>query len=133
MKCRGFEQVCTTDEAREYFKRCDLSYEDINEGDILILAMMLNKEICKSNKSGETSVNTMSLSKKIDMKKNSDLSIKYCFLYLNSHYFNRREAISFNDGGFIGFAGWADVGNKNPLIRAFLAWCDYMVEKKRGE
>lgn len=26
--------------------------------------------------------------------------------------------------GFIGFAGWADQGNVNPLLRAFLKWCD---------
>lgn len=121
---RGFESVCTNDEAREYFKECGLSYKDIMEGDILALVMFLNRELKKSNKIGETSVNTMSLSKKIDMKKNTDGSIRTCFLYMNSHYFTRREAISFNQDGFIGFAGWADPGNLNPLKRAFLAWCD---------
>lgn len=130
MECRGFNEVCTRDEARDYFAKCGLSYKDITEGDILTLTMMLNKEIKKSNQSGETSVNTMSLSKKIDMSKNTDGSIQYCFLYLNSHYFTRREAISFNRDGFIGIAGWADIGNQNPLKRAFLAWCDYLKQTK---
>ena len=130
MKCRGFESVCTDNEAREYFKKMKLTYNDITEGDILILSMMLNAEIKKSNKRGETSVNTMSLSKKIDMKKNTNGSIKNCFLYLNSHYFTKREAISFNIDGFIGFAGWADPGNLNPLKRAFLMWCDYLKSTK---
>ena len=116
----------TTEEAREYFKSRGLTYKDITEGDILALTLMLNKEIKASNKKGETSVNTMSLSKKIDIKKNKDGSIRSCFLYLNSHYFTRREAISFNQDGFIGFAGWADDGNLNPLKRAFLAWCDQL-------
>ena len=123
---RGFESVCTNDEARAYFKECGLTYKDITEGDILLLVLLINRELKKSNKVGETSVNTMSLSKKIDIKKNTNGTIKTCFLYMNSHYFTRREAISFNQDGFIGFAGWADGGNLNPLKRAFLAWCDQL-------
>jgi len=29
---RGFESVCTNDEARDYFKKCGLTYNDITEG-----------------------------------------------------------------------------------------------------
>ena len=130
---RGFESVCTNEEAREYFQNCGLSYKDITEGDILTLVLMLNREIKKSNKIGETSVNTIRLSEKIDIKTNNDGSIKACYLYLNSHYFTRRECISFNRDGFIGFAGWADQGNLNPLKRAFLAWCDELKKGKEGE
>lgn len=130
---RGFESVCTNDEAREYFKECGLTYKNITEGDILLLVLLINRELKKSNKVGETSVNTMSLSKKIDMKKNTNGTIKTCFLYMNSHYFTGREAISFNQDGFIGFAGWADMGNLNPLKRAFLAWCDELKENKESE
>ena len=128
MNCRGFEPVCTTNEAREYFKNKGLTYDSITEGDILILSMMLEKELKKSNKAGETSVSTITLSKKVDMKKKANGHIMCCFLYVNSHYFERREAISFNRDGFIGFAGWADQGNTNPLLRGFLKWCDYLAE-----
>ncbi len=128
MSCRGFEAVCTTNEAREYFKSKALTYDSITEGDILILSMMIEKELKASNKSGETSVSTITLSKKVDMKKKTNGHIMCCFLYVNSHYFTRREAISFNRDGFIGFAGWADQGNTNPLLRAFLKWCDYLAE-----
>lgn len=129
---RGFEPVCTNDEARNYFKECGLSYGDITEGDILSLVLLINRELKKSNKIGETSVNTMSLSKKIDMKINTNGAIKSCYLYLNSHYFTRREAISFNQDGFIGFAGWADDGNLNPLKRAFLEWCRHISGKENN-
>lgn len=128
MNCRGFEAVCTTNEAREYFKNKGLTYDSITEGDILILSMMLEKELKKSNKVGETSVSTITLSKKVDIKKKTNGHIICCFLYVNSHYFERREAISFNRDGFIGFAGWADIGNTNPLLRGFLKWCDYLAE-----
>lgn len=130
MSCRGFEAVCTTKEARQYFRDKGLSYHDITEGDILSLLMLLNREIKKSNKAGETSVSTMHMSSKIDMKKRTNGTIIKCFLYINSHYFTQREAISFNEDGFIGFAGWADQGNTNPLLRAFLRWCDDLAAAK---
>ena len=74
----------------------------------------------------------VSLSKKIDIKKNTDGSIKCCYLYMNSHYFTRREAISFNSDGWIGFAGWADMGNLNPIKRAFMSWCDELKKNKEN-
>lgn len=132
MSCRGFDAVCTTKEARQYFRDKGLSYHDITEGDILSLLMLLNREIKKSNKAGETSVSTMHMSSKIDMKKRTNGTIIKCFLYINSHYFTRREAISFNEDGFIGFAGWADQGNTNPLLRAFLRWCDDLAAAKEA-
>lgn len=128
---RNIEPVCTNDECRKHFADCGLSYSDITEGDILTLVLFLNREIKKSVKSGETSVNTIRLSPKIDIKTNTDGTIITCFLYMNSHYFEKRECISFNRDGFIGFAGWADTGNSNPIRRAFLAWCDSLVEQKK--
>lgn len=127
MSCRGVEPVCTNNELREYFSAKGLTYDSIDEGDILILCMMLQKELKKSNKAGETSV-TMTLSKRVDMKKATNGHITECYIYMNAHYFTRRECISFNRDGWIGFAGWADDGNTNPLRRAFLAWCDYLAE-----
>ena len=120
--------VCTTDEARAYFKNKGLTYNDITEGDIAVLLIYLKQEIKKSNEIGETSVNTMYMSRKIDMKKRSNGSIIKCFLYINSHYFTQRECISFNENGFIGFCGWADTGNTNPILRAFLRWCDTLAD-----
>lgn len=123
---REVTAVCSNNEARDYFKNKGLTYADITEGDILALVMLLNKYIKKANKDCETSVNTMRLSTKIDIKKRTNGTIISCYLYMNSHYFTHRECISFNRGGFIGFAGWADQGNTNPILRAFLEWCDYL-------
>ena len=132
MSCIGFDAVCTNEEARQYFRDKGLTYDDITEGDILSLLMLLNREIKKSNKVGETSVSTMHMSSKIAMKKRTNGTIIKCFLYINSHYFTRREAISFNEDGYIGFAGWADQGNTNPLLRAFLRWCDDLAAAKEA-
>lgn len=130
MSCRGFEPVCTNDEAREYFKSKGLSYEKIHDYDLLILRYLLVKEIEKSNKTGETSVNTMRISSKQSMTLNPDDTIQTAFLFMSSHYFENRECISFNRDGFIGIAGWADQGNLNPIKRAFLKWCDFLTDGK---
>ncbi len=126
---KDIEAVCSNDEARQYFKDKGLSYSNITEGDILTLTMMLNKEIKKANKDCETSMGTLNLSRKINMKRKPSGSIICCYLYVNSHYFTQRECISFNEDGFIGFAGWADQGNTNPILRAFIKWCDYLTEE----
>lgn len=43
-----------------------------------------------------------------------------------SHYFSNREAITFNTGGFIGFGGWADDINIQPILSGFVEWVDQM-------
>lgn len=127
MRKQDIKAVCTNDEARQYFTDKGLTYDDITEGDILTLVMLLNKHIKAANKDNETSVQ-LTLSKKMVIKKKSNGSIMACFLYVNSHYFTQRECISFNGDGFVGFAGWADQGNTNPILRAFLEWCDILAE-----
>lgn len=46
----GIVPVCTNNEARDYFAGKGLSYDDVTEGDILTLVMLLNKHIKKANK-----------------------------------------------------------------------------------
>lgn len=127
-----FPPVCTNDEARAYFAEKGLTYDDITDGQILALVLLLNEEIKRSNKAGETSVSTMSLSSVVKSKHKSNGSITECYLFVNSHYFTRRECISFNKDGFIGFAGRADDGNTNPLRRAFMRWCDALAIEKEA-
>ena len=122
--------VCSNDYCRKRFSDLELTYDDITEGDILTLVMLLNREIKKSNKTGETSVNTTYMSSKKVIKKKPNGAITEAYLFMNSHYYTQRECISFNRSGFIGFAGWADEGNSNPIRRAFLEWCDILAKQK---
>lgn len=69
------------------------------------------------------------ITEEVDMKRKTNGELLHCYLYVNSHYFERRECISFNPDGFIGFAGWADQGNTNPILRAFVEWCDLVAEQ----
>jgi hypothetical protein len=120
----------TTNEAREYFKNKGLTYQGITAGDICVLVMMLNKNIKAACKNNEMSTGSMHMSEKIKSKYNANGTIKECYLLINSHYFTRRECISFNKDGFIGFAGWSGTQNIKPIIRAFIEWCDYLAEEK---
>lgn len=134
----GFENmgqvkpVCSNEDCRKRFKEYGLTYDDVTDGDILMLVMLLNREIKKSVSSGEMSTDTMRLSDKRIIKHKSNGTITECYLFMNSHYFTRRECISFNKDGFIGFAGWADEGNLNPIRRAFLEWCDLIKKQKES-
>ncbi len=113
----------TTEQARNYFAEKGFTYENVTEVEICILLLLLKKHIKQANKENKTSV-TLRMSEKIKGEYKADGTVIECYLFLNSDYFTRREAISFNKNGFIGFAGWADDGNKEPLIKAFVEWVD---------
>ena len=76
-----FPPVCTNNEARAYFTEKGLTYDDITDGQILALVLLLNEEIKRSNKTGETSVSTMSLSRVVKSKHKSNGSITECYLF----------------------------------------------------
>lgn len=118
----------TNDYAREYYKSKGLTYNDITEGDICSLVMLLNKHIKKACKKHEMSVDTMRLSQKIKSKFTTNGKLIECYLFINSHYFTHRECISFNKDGFIGFCGWAGGNNHVPILNAFIEWCDALKE-----
>lgn len=115
--------------ARKKFEEYGLTYDDITDGDILTLVILLNREIKRANKLGETSVN-MRLSDKHIIKHKTNGSIIECYLFVNGSYFTRRECISFNSDGFIGFAGWSGTTNIQPILRAFLEWCEVLKDAK---
>ena len=43
---------------------------------------------------------------------------------LKSYYFTDRQGITFESDGFIAFAGWADDGNVQPILRACVKWVE---------
>ena len=120
-----------TDTAREYFDAKGLTYSDITAGDICVLTMLLNKHVKTAVKQDRMSTNTMHMSEKVNCKYKSNGTLIEGYLYINSHYFTRREAISFDADGYIGFCGWADENNTKPIVAAFIEWCDILAEQIR--
>lgn len=104
-------------------------YKDITRKDIEKLHELVGVEIEKGAKNGE-SMDTMRISTKIRTRCTSSKKIQHAFLYVDSHYFEKRECISFNKDCFIGFAGWAGESNVRPILKGFNKWCDYLLENK---
>lgn len=127
--------------ARKYFNESGLTYSDIKEKDFYMLLAYLAEELAKfseevkdDNKHG---IASMRISDRNGLKrylpifnKGDNGELKTAFIFVDSHYFNGREAISFNND-FVGFAGWADDTNVQPFTRAFMHFTDYLKEKKR--
>ena len=109
------------DHVRSLFNE-QFTYSDVDEGDILALIFIINSKLKEHRKKVPEMM--LRLSKVSHVKKNTNGSIKECYLYCNGTYFKKREAISFNRDGFIGFAGWASSGNSEPFTEAFKHWID---------
>lgn len=41
---------------------------------------------------------------------------------VKSHYFDSREGVTFGSDGFVGFAGWADETNIQPILWGVVDW-----------
>ena len=125
--------ITRQDLAREYFKAKGLTYDDITEGDICALLMILNKNIKQACRNREMSVGSMRMSQKIKSKYKTNGRLIECYLFINSHYFTQRECISFNKDGFIGFCGWADDANTEPIVKSFIKWVNELKEEEEEE
>lgn len=114
--------------AREYFRQCKITYDDITMNDIYKLIKLLNKRIVEAD-SCMIMINEPKLrgtNRNIIFKKNK---LVFAEIRVKGNYFNAREAITFNEDGFIGLCGWADGYNLTPFVMGFKDWCDYMKGK----
>ena len=115
--------------AREYFKKSNLTYDDIDMNDIYKLIQILNVKITEAN-SCMLMINEPKLrGRNTNVKLNKNGKLVFAEIRVKGTYFADREAITFNGDGFIGFCGWADGYNLTPFIVGFKEWCDYMKGK----
>ena len=115
--------------ARDYYKKSGITYEDITMNDLYRLIQFLNKRIVDAN-SCMIMINEPKLkgaNKNIVFKNNK---LVFAEIKVKGNYFDDREAITFNEDGFIGLCGWADGYNLTPFVMGFKDWCDYMKNKE---
>lgn len=117
----------TNNEAREYFKNKGLSYDSISKSHLEDLISILEIELATYRLSGGDHAKQMSM--KVSNLKSKhikfiDGKLKYAFIKIDGSYFKDREGISFNQNGFIGFAGEFSTVNTEPILKAFCKWCD---------
>ena len=108
---------------REKFKTRNLSYRQLTIEHIQALGLFLTKEF-------ENFGSAMQLAPplKKDIKILKRTGLQYAEIKVNGYYFSKREAITFNTDGFIGFAGWACDNNLTPFVNAFDKWMDWLTE-----
>jgi hypothetical protein len=105
-------------EARQIFRESGLTYNDMFDN-LPILEAEISRELGLLAESGGM---VMGLAGKRDHRfVKGTRNIECFFLFVAGPYFKKRECISFNADGFIGFAGWASSENSEPIIKGFLA------------
>lgn len=119
-----------TNEAREYFCKNHLSYDNITIWDLYELIQRINVKLHESR----TIMLMMLPLETRGCKRNlifKDDKLVFAALKVRGTYFDSREAITFNRNGFIGFCGWASSDNTYPIVSAFKEWVDWMTKRKK--
>lgn len=119
MDCKHMDR----DQARSYWQASGLTYDAVTTRNIKLLRSMIDVSMRKSHLIDDT----LRAGK---CKVNNTKSGKWADIRCNSRYFKDRQAVTFESDGFIGFAGWADDTNVQPILSAFIEWVDEISQKR---
>ena len=108
----------TRDEARQAFSDAGLDYSVLTKASAKRLRDMINTELRNS----KLIRGTFRARRYVSLRQGTDGPTAY--ISCKSYYFDSRQAVTFEPDGFIGFAGWADDTNVQPILQAFIAWVD---------
>lgn len=123
-----------TEDARIKFKEAGLSYSDLGSKEMAKLREILEQELSEFR--NESFQMALKPTRKKDSRFGKDGSVEHFSFRVkgwiagDSPYFTDREAITFNTGGFIGFAGWSDSTNVTPFLKAFDKWVNSLINLK---
>lgn len=122
----------TTDEARALFADSGLIYADIDRPALDALVAFLDIELARCRLGPETPCQSSMRIRHRRMVRKGAGGIEAAELFVRAHYFDEREAVTFESNGFIGIAGWADSRNVRPFLVAFGEWVEWMSRRKEG-
>lgn len=106
----------TRDEARSMFSGAKLDYSVITQKSMQRLRMLINRRMKESG----------CMRGVFRCRQRAVVRDDYAEIKCRASYFDAREAITFNRDGFIGFAGWADNQNVQPVLAGFADWIKEM-------
>jgi hypothetical protein len=111
-------------EARADFKDAGLDYSALTPTSLQRLRTLINERMKESGlMKGEFRCRQRGIVKETKWG-------RYAELRCRSDYFDDREAVTFNTDGFIGFAGWADNVNVQPILAGFKEWVVELANKE---
>lgn len=109
----------------------NLTYADVTRRDLNVLKQILANEFSRANKwlgGYDGSVAGSIAMDKCTQRFDENGELECAEIRCRASYFTMREAITFNEDGFIGFCGWSDSKNEKPILKAFETWLnDYML------
>lgn len=110
----------TRDQARKYFTHIGLSYGHITLARVKKLHAILDRHL-KANSIFDNSFHSH---KDIGFEFTEEGGMAHASIKCSANYFSGRQAIEFEQNGFIGFAVWAGDHAVKPILEAFVEWCD---------
>jgi hypothetical protein len=105
------------DEARRTWADTGLLFESLRSKDLSDLRARLDQEMCASG----LIRGSFRMHRGLGIRYSGDRLVT-AELRCRSDYFEDRQAVTFEQSGFIGFAGWADEVNVQPILLAFTCW-----------
>ncbi|MCB2253440.1 hypothetical protein KTQ74_16155 [Pseudomonas chlororaphis] len=102
----------SSNDARALFAGANLNYSVITQKNMQRLRALINQKM----KESDLIKGTFRCHQRPIVREG------YAEIRCRSHYFDNREAVTFNGDGFIGFAGWADKENIQPVLAGFTDW-----------
>ena len=126
----------TRDEARAYFQQSGLTYDQITLVDLHRLKLLLDEQFVKERKQRTQGRCKPQYWIRVNDAKyykgeyTPEGKLICAYMTGRGDYFYSREVISFDRGGFIGFCGSADEENTQPVLAAFIEWCDWLAARK---
>ena len=132
--------MLTRDEARAYFAACGLNYKDITLHELRYLEIELNEEfnkICREVLDGKRKKPLywvrMNHAKYYKGQYDpADDHLIHAHMTAQGTYFNARNVIDLCVNGHIEFCYEADDINTQPVLEAFVTWCDLVNERKEA-
>lgn len=106
----------TREQAREAFNCAGLTYATLTPASVRKLRALINEQMIASG----CMKGTFRCRQRGTLKQTPHG--QYAEIRCKADYFSDREAVSFNTDGFIGFAGWSDEKNVQPILAGFEAW-----------
>ncbi len=107
--------MMTRDEARERWKASGLTRAELTDESVKDLRDRISAALRSSGLIDGFRANP---APKVKIEGDQRFAAITCAAF----YFTKREAVTFNRDGFIGFAGWADDKNVQPILEAFCGW-----------
>lgn len=107
----------TRDDARALWTASGLDYSVLTAGNLLRLRTHINAAM----EAAGLMQGTLRMNHRLEIYEINKAPTS-ALLRCRGYYFDDREAVTFNDDGFIGFAGWADDTNVAPVLAGFERW-----------